>query len=119
VLQHLEARHVPDHPSRSAKGFTLIELLVVIVILGVLGGVVVFSVRGLTTESGNAACKTEKRLITAAAEGYRAENPGPYPTSVAALETAGFINDATQLVAASYSIDATSGQVTQGTCPAP
>ena len=36
---------------RGQGGFTLIELLVVIAILGVLAGVVVFSVSGLTDDS--------------------------------------------------------------------
>ena len=40
-------------------GFTLIELLIVIVILGVLAGIVVFSVRGITDRGEASACKTE------------------------------------------------------------
>jgi general secretion pathway protein G len=119
VLKHLKSSDSWDDKNISQKGFTLIELLVVIVILGVLGAVVVFSVRGVVNNSDVSACKTEKRTIATAAEAYKAQNPGGnYPTTVAALETAGLINDATQLVAASYTINATSGKVTQGTCPA-
>ena len=39
------------------SGFTLIELLIVIVILGVLSGIVVFSVSGITNRGNKAACK--------------------------------------------------------------
>ncbi len=66
--------------SRSANGdgFTLIELLIVIVILGVLATVVVFAVRGISDEGQEAACGSELRTISTAAEAYRA-NRGAYP----------------------------------------
>ena len=41
-------------------GFTLVELLIVIVILGVLSGIVVFSVSGITNNSAKVACATER-----------------------------------------------------------
>jgi general secretion pathway protein G len=39
------------------SGFTLVELLIVIAILGVLAGVVVFSVAGISDSSQSSACK--------------------------------------------------------------
>ncbi|CAB5034001.1 unannotated protein [freshwater metagenome] len=51
---------------RGQSGFTLIELLVAIAILGILAGVAVFAVGGLTTQSKSAACKTELDTIKTA-----------------------------------------------------
>lgn len=69
---------------REDRGFTLIELLIVIIILGVLAAVVVFSVRGITNNSDDAACKTELRTVETAVEAYYAEE-GEYPTTFAQL----------------------------------
>ncbi len=52
---------------RGQSGFTLIELLVAIAILGVLAGVAVFAVGGLTGQSKAAACDTEAATIKTAA----------------------------------------------------
>ncbi len=41
------------------SGFTLVELLIVISILGILAGVVVFSVAGIQDNSQTSACKAE------------------------------------------------------------
>jgi type II secretion system protein G len=65
-------------------GFTLIELLIVIVILGVLAGIVVFSVNFITDRGTNAACKTDIKNVQAAVEAYRAQNTG-YPADMDAL----------------------------------
>jgi general secretion pathway protein G len=116
VLKHLKSTEEWHEKNLTAKGFTLIELLVVVVILGVLGAVVVFSVRGVTNDSEESACKTEKRTIATAAEAYYAKE-GSYPANLAALESSGLLNDASELVASSYTINSTSGKVTQGTCP--
>ena len=51
---------------RGQSGFTLIELLVAIAILGILAGVAVFAVGGLTGQSKTAACKTELDTIKTA-----------------------------------------------------
>lgn len=119
MLKHIQSSKSWNEKNLSAKGFTLIELLVVIVILGVLGAVVVFSVRGVTDDSKTNACLTEKRTLATAAEAYYAKTtPSAYPANVAALETAGLIQDATQLLGSGYSINATTGKIT-GTCPAP
>ncbi|MET3961890.1 prepilin-type N-terminal cleavage/methylation domain-containing protein [Marmoricola sp. OAE513] len=75
---------------REESGFTLIELLIVIVILGVLSGIVVFSVRGITDNSKESACKAEVKTVAVAIEAYRADK-GTYPTTVTILGTTGFL----------------------------
>jgi len=56
------------------SGFTLVELLIVIAILGILAGVVVFSVAGIQDNSQAAACKTEATTVKAAEEAYFVKN---------------------------------------------
>jgi prepilin-type N-terminal cleavage/methylation domain-containing protein len=56
------------------EGFTLVELLVVIAILGILAGIVVFSVAGITNNGQIAACSTEKSEVITAEEAYFAKN---------------------------------------------
>src|SRR5690348_2790000 len=73
------------------SGFTLIELLIVIVILGVLAGIVVFAVSGITDRGKSAACATEVKTVQAAGEAYYAKN-GSYAANAAALQTAGFLD---------------------------
>jgi prepilin-type N-terminal cleavage/methylation domain-containing protein len=76
------------------QGFTLIELLVVIAILGVLAGVVVFAVGGITDRGKNSACLTEVRTIRTAIEAYYAKT-GDYPAAAAsnsAADTATALN---------------------------
>lgn len=60
------------------SGFTLIELLIVIVILGILAGVVIFSVGGVTDTGNVAACKTDLKTVSVAVEAYKAKN-GSFP----------------------------------------
>lgn len=57
------------------RGFTLVELLIVVVILGILAGIVVFAVGGLSSDAQNNACATEERTIETAIEAYLAKNP--------------------------------------------
>jgi general secretion pathway protein G len=72
------------------EGFTLVELLVVIAILGILAGIVVFSVAGITDNGTASACSTEKSEVRTAQEAYFA-TPAPsgggshYAASGAAL----------------------------------
>lgn len=61
------------------SGFTLIELLLVIVILGVLAGIVVFSVSGITDKGDTAACKASKSTVATAYEAYVAQSTGAAP----------------------------------------
>src|SRR6516165_2785180 len=85
---------------RGESGFTLIELLVVIAILGVLAGIVVFNVTGVTDRGSTAACRTDVSTIQAAVDAYRNNpttgtppgsanpntgTPGPAPTDVNTL----------------------------------
>jgi type II secretion system protein G len=75
------------------SGFTLIELLIVIVILGILAGIVVFSVQGVTDRGTAAACKSDVKTLDVAAEAYYAQK-GTYPTAWADLAGT-FVHDAT------------------------
>ncbi len=56
------------------SGFTLVELLIVIAILGVLAGVVVFSVAGIQDDSQTSACKAEASTVKSAEEAYYVKN---------------------------------------------
>jgi len=76
------------------SGFTLIELLIVIVILGVLSGIVVFSVAGITNNSAVVACKADLNIVSVASEAYYAQNNSTYAGSVAALVTAKLLKSA-------------------------
>jgi len=80
------------HDARQARrtddGFTLIELLIVIVILGVLAGIVVFSVRGITDRGATAACKANSSSVATAVEAYYAKN-NAYPTQDSDLTGSG------------------------------
>jgi general secretion pathway protein G len=69
------------------EGFTLIELLIVIVILGVLAGIVIFSVDFINNKSQVAACQTDKKDVETAVEAYYAQN-GTWPTGVATSDDA-------------------------------
>jgi prepilin-type N-terminal cleavage/methylation domain-containing protein len=55
---------------RSEDGFTLIELLLVIIILGVLAGIVVFAVNGISDRGHLSACKSDKKNVEIASEAY-------------------------------------------------
>lgn len=75
------------------QGFTLIEILLVIAVLGVLAGIVVFSVRDTTPRATESACAIERRTIRTALNSYRVDR-GSYPTAVqglGALESAGLL----------------------------
>jgi len=65
------------------RGFSLIELLIVIVLLGILAGIVVFAVGGLTTNAKTTGCKAEKVGLMHALESYKSF-VGTYPTAAAA-----------------------------------
>lgn len=71
-------------------GFTLIELLIVIVILGVLAGIVVFSVNFITDRGNAAACQTDVKNVQTAVEAYIAQTPGAGYPNTAGLDAALF-----------------------------
>jgi prepilin-type N-terminal cleavage/methylation domain-containing protein len=79
---------------KNESGFTLIELLIVIVILGILAGVVVFAVNGVTDRGNVAACKADLKTIEVAQEAHFAKSGG-YAADIAALKAAGFVKEAT------------------------
>ncbi len=78
---------------KNESGFTLIELLLVIVILGVLAGIVVFAVNGISDRGTLAACKSDRKNVEIAQEAYNTKNAA-YAGSVAALVTAGLLREA-------------------------
>ena len=86
--------------SRRDGGFTLIELLIVIVILGVLAGIVVFAVQGITDRGTTSACKATVKTVEVASEAFYAKN-GAYAADLTALQTAPnrFLKDAPPTVA--------------------
>lgn len=93
---------------RDDSGFTLIELVIVILILGVLAGIVVFSVRGITDHGEVAACQTEIRTLETAAEAFYAKTNG-YPTAMDDLTTGEhqFLRSAPEYVALAPANDGT------------
>ena len=68
------------------SGFTLVELLIVIVILGVLSGIVVFSVAGITNHGDVAACKASVKTVEAAQEAFYAQATPPLASALDRVE---------------------------------
>jgi prepilin-type N-terminal cleavage/methylation domain-containing protein len=104
------------------SGFTLIELLIVIVILGVLAGIVVFSVSGISSRGKAEACKSTVATVQVAGEAYYAQK-GVYAASTAVLTAAGLLQppalgvlDVTYVVAAGPPATLTVTKGTTGSC---
>jgi len=74
------------------SGFTLIELLIVIVILGVLAGIVVFAVGGITDRGNASACKSDAKNVEVASEAYYAKNKA-WAADMAALVSDGLLRE--------------------------
>jgi len=92
------------------SGFTLVELLVVIVILGVLAGIVVFAVGGITNNSTKSACKSDVATAQTAEDAYYAQN-NAYVT-IPALVTAKLLRAGPTLTGYTFAADTTTGTVT-------
>src|SRR6266496_5144580 len=89
--------HQMREARKNQSGFTLIELLIVIVILGVLAGIVVFAVKGITDRGDVSACKAEVKTIAVAEEAFYAKStviPATY-SDLAGLVTAGLLRPGT------------------------
>lgn len=78
---------------RKQTGFTLVELLVVIVILGILAGVVVFAVGGITDKGSASAEAADASALRHAEEAYLANQRVVQPVyaSQAGLLAGGFL----------------------------
>jgi prepilin-type N-terminal cleavage/methylation domain-containing protein len=72
-------------------GFTLLELLVVVVVIGILGAVVVFAVRGITRQGAAAGCRSDVKSFDTAAEAYYGQH-GRGATSLDQLVSAGLLH---------------------------
>jgi len=83
-----------DKKSLIEQGFTLIELLVVIAILGILAGVVVFSVNGITDRGHKSACQADASTIQTAIQSFNAQN-GVWPASLESLHPGFLASDPT------------------------
>jgi general secretion pathway protein G len=104
LQQRLQAARKAD------GGFTLIELLIVIVILGVLAGIVVFSVQAVVDRGSKNACLTNLKSIETASAAYYADK-GNYPADVPALVTANYLKEEPPATY-TYTINGTTGNVT-------
>jgi general secretion pathway protein G len=116
------ASRVQRRRRRAESGFTLIELLVVIAILGVLAGIVIFNVTGVTDRGAVAACNTEINTVQTAVDTYRNSPPpvgdldpsgrsGPVPAITDLDKPGGLLNSAVPSACATLTIDG-SGHVT-------
>jgi type IV pilus assembly protein PilA len=94
------------------KGFTLIELLVVISILGVLAAVVVLNVTKYIGSGKTQAAATELANVQTAVSAYMYDHTGARPADTAALSPY-FLGSPH----GTYSIDATTGAVSQSAYP--
>lgn len=97
------------------SGFTLIELLIVIVILGVLAGIVVFAVGGITNRGNSAACKSDLKNYEVASEAYYAKN-GSYAATDVALRDANLLRELHTAGDNSYTITYTADGKVTGNC---
>jgi general secretion pathway protein G len=109
VLQRLRA--VRQNARQNQDGFTLVELLIVIVILGILAGIVVFAVNGITDRGIDSACKTDIQTVQAASEAYYAQNSA-WAADIATLVSSGLIQKAPSSGDYTIAYDKTTGAVT-------
>lgn len=72
---------------RETSGFTLLELILVMVIIGILAGMVTFSVAGRGTEARIVRTKADLSVYQRAVEAYALEHNDKYPKSLNDLVT--------------------------------
>jgi len=88
---------------RHSFGFTLIELLVAMTIVAILSGLALVSYQGARQSARDGKRKADLEEIRSALEMYRADE-GSYPSDLATLESAGYIDLPTDpLAGRSYS----------------
>lgn len=90
------------------KGFTLIELLIVIVILGILAGIVVFSVQFIQSRGQTAACQTDVKQLQSAAEAYYAQHSA-YPPLDTDMVTDGELHSLPDPAEVKYTVGGATG----------
>jgi general secretion pathway protein G len=79
---------------KNQSGFTLIELLITVVILGVLAGIVVFSVANFNDDGVLAACRADRKNVEVASEAFYAKQVTPaYAADIPALVTAKYLRE--------------------------
>ncbi len=66
--------------SRRIGGFSLLELVIVIVVMGILAAVAIPRMSRASKSAGEAAAKTNLKLLEVSIEEYAAEHDGTYPT---------------------------------------
>ena len=102
------------------KGFTLIELLVVVAILGIIAAVAVPNIANFIGTGTEEAASTELHNVQLAVVAYQAENDGDLPTDTA-FPVAGEMDDyfigGVAALQGTYTLNATTGAVTQDTYP--
>ena len=74
---------------RTVEGFSLLELVIVIVIMGIIAAVAIPRMSRASKSAGEAAAKSNLKLLEVAIEESAAEHDGTYPT------VAAFVNQLT------------------------
>ena len=87
------------------------ELLIVIVVLGVIAGIVVFALSGVSAQAAVAACKSDASSVESAVSDYNAETGGQPPVTAALLTTGNHTYLHSMPSSPDYNITIVGGQV--------